>query len=275
MAGWIIAALLLLVLLGLFLLYNNCFVVRRYRLQAPLPERDLRILLLSDLHNKQYGRGNRRQLRRIAQLRPDLIVIAGDLVDKRRPNISVGVAFAEGCAAVAPTFYISGNHEEERGNFEEIAAQMKKTRVLRNEWVSVAGIKLLGLRDHFQKPYEVQRRVLEAFEQERGYKIVAVHRPANYFTELNIRERAVDLQLSGHTHGGVAHLPFAGAFFAPGEGFLPRYVQGVYQEQGTTLVVGGGLGNTKLPLRLFNFPEIVEISLVCEKNACKSDQDMV
>lgn len=57
MAGWIIAALLLLVLLGLFLLYNNCFVVRRYRLQAPLPERDLRILLLSDLHNKQYGRG--------------------------------------------------------------------------------------------------------------------------------------------------------------------------------------------------------------------------
>ena len=84
MSGWIIAALLLLVLLGLFLLYNNCFVVRRYRLQAPLPERDLRILLLSDLHNKQYGRGNRRLLRRIAQLRPDLIVIAGDLVDKRR-----------------------------------------------------------------------------------------------------------------------------------------------------------------------------------------------
>lgn len=259
----------ILLILGLLLLYNNVFVVRRYRLESEKLEQDLKIVLLSDLHNKCYGKDNARLLKRIASLTPDLIVIAGDLVDKRKPDIPVGVEFAENCADIAPTFYLCGNHERERENFEVICSFLEKTQVLRNEWVKVCGIKLMGITDHFELPFEDAQQVLEQFEKEEGYKIVAVHRPADFCSELEIRNYDVDLQLSGHTHGGVAHVPFYGAVFAPGEGFFPKYPQGRYEEKGTTLIVGGGLGNTKLPLRLFNFPEIVEISVKSKKTLAK------
>ena len=266
---WLIAIFVAVVVLALFVLYNNSFIVRSYTVETEKPIGEKKILLLSDLHNKVYGKENRPLLDCIAALNPDLIVIAGDLVDKRRPNIPVGVAFAEGCAAVAPTYYICGNHERERENFDEICAQLKAVHPLKNEYVEVCGIKLMGVHDHHELPFDDALAVLEEFEKQDGYKIVAVHRPADFFGEMEIRNHNVDLQLSGHTHAGVAHFPFGGAIFAPGEGFLPKYSQGMFCEQGTTLIVGGGLGNTKLPIRLFNFPEIIEISIKNKKTLAK------
>ena len=268
MLGWIVAAGAI-ALIALFLLYNNKFVVRSYALESEKIQKDLKIVLLSDLHNKVYGKKNQPLLDCIGALYPDLIIIAGDLVDKRRPNIDVGVAFAEGCAAIAPTYYVCGNHERERENFEEICARLEAVRPLKNEWVEICGIKLLGITDHYLLPYDEAEQAVSAFEKEDGYKIVAVHRPAEFFEPPELRNRAIDLQLSGHTHAGVAHLPFYGAIFAPGEGFFPKYCQGLYRERGVTLIVGGGLGNTKLPLRLFNFPEIVEISIKSKKTLAK------
>ncbi|MBQ3085602.1 MAG: metallophosphoesterase [Clostridia bacterium] len=265
----ILIAALLLLLLALFILYNNRFIVRSYTVETEKPIGEKRIVLLSDLHNKVYGEGNRPLLDCIDALKPDLIVIAGDLVDKRRPKISVGVAFAEGCAEIAPTYYVCGNHERERDNFDEICAKLKATKVLRNEYTEVCGLHLMGITDHHELPFEEPSAVLEEFEKLEGYKIVAVHRPADFFSEMEIRTHNVDLQLSGHTHAGVAHIPFGGAVFAPGEGILPKYSQGMFEEQGTTLIVGGGLGNTKLPIRLFNFPEIVEISIKTKKTLAK------
>lgn len=269
MIGWFIAAAAAVVLLILFIIYNNRFVVRSYELQTDRLDRDLKILLLSDLHNKVYGKENAPLLECIAALYPDLIVIAGDLVDKRHPKIDIGVAFAEGCAAVAPTYYICGNHEQQRGNFEEICSLMKKAHPLNNEWVETCGIKLLGITDHFKLPFDEAQAAVEEFEKEEDYKIVAVHRPAVFRSELMLRERKIDLQLSGHTHGGVAHIPFLGPIFAPGEWFFPKYAQGLFEENGVSMIVGGGLGNTKLPLRLFNFPEIIEISIISKKTLAK------
>ena len=267
-AAWIIAAAGL-ICLGLFLLYNNVAVVRRYRLETDKTERDRKVVLLSDLHNKVYGKQNRPLLDKITALQPDLIVIAGDLVDKRKPNVSVGVAFGNSCAAIAPTYYLCGNHERERGTFSEICSRLQGVTVLADEWVDLGDLKLMGVTDHFELPFEAPLRVLQEFEQQSGYKIVAVHRPADFYSEMEIRNYNVDLQLSGHTHGGVAHLPFYGAIFAPGEGFFPHYAQGHYRENGTDLIVGGGLGNTRLPIRLFNFPEIVEISIISKKTLAK------
>ena len=265
---WIIGGAILLVL-GLFLLYNNMFVVRRHRLETEKLQKDLKIVLLSDLHNKVYGKENRSLLKRIASLRPDMIVIAGDLVDKRKPDIPVGVAFANGCGTIAPTYYLCGNHERERGNFEEICSQLQNLTVLRDEWVEACGVKLMGVTDHFELPFDKALAALKELEKQEGYKIVAVHRPADFHSEMEVRNFDVDLQISGHTHGGVAHVPFYGAIFAPGEGFFPKYSQGHYREKGTDLIVGGGLGNTKLPIRLFNFPEIVEISIKSKKTLAK------
>lgn len=265
---WLFAGVILLIL-GLFLLYNNIFVVRRYSLSTDKLQKDLKIVLLSDLHNKVYGKNNQPLLKRIAALKPDLIVIAGDLVDKRKPNIPIGVFFANGCADLAPTIYLCGNHERERETFEDICSQLKNITVLRDEWISLCGVKIMGITDHFELPFDHPLKVLKEFEKEEGYKIVAVHRPADFHSEMEIRNFDVDLQLSGHTHGGVAHIPFYGAVFAPGEGFFPKYAQGHYRENGTDLIVGGGLGNTRLPIRFFNFPEIVEISIKTKKTLAK------
>ncbi len=264
----LIAALLLL-LAALFILYNNRFIVRSYTVETEKPIGEKKIILLSDLHNKVYGKENRPLLDCIAALNPDLIVIAGDLVDKRRPDIPVGVAFAEGCAEIAPTYYICGNHERERENFGEICAQLQNTKVLDNEYTEICGLHLLGITDHHELPFEQAAAVLAEFEKLEGYKIVAVHRPGEFFEAPEVRTYDVDLQLSGHTHAGVAHVPYYGAIFAPGEGFFPKYSHGMYCEQDTTLIVGGGLGNTKLPVRLFNFPEIVEISIKNKKTLAK------
>lgn len=266
---WILAAVAAVILLVLFLIYNNRFVVRSYFLESAKLERDLKVILISDLHNKIYGKENMPLLDCICALQPDLIVIAGDLVDKRRPKINVGVAFAEGCAAIAPTYYVCGNHERERENFEEICSRLSKVIPLDNEWVEVCGIKLLGITDHYQVSSEEAEAALESFEKQEGYKIVAVHRPAVFYSELMLRERNIDLQLSGHTHAGVAQIPFLGPIFAPGENFFPKYAQGHFKENGVSLIVGGGLGNTRLPIRLFNFPEIVEISIKSKKTLAK------
>ena len=269
MIGWIVAAVVAVALLSLFLIYNNRFVVRSYELETDRVDRDLKILLLSDLHNKVYGKNNAPLLDCIQALHPDLIVIAGDLVDRRRPNIEVGVSFAEGCAEIAPTYYICGNHEQVRGNFKEICSRMQKVHPLDNEWVEICGVKLLGITDHYELPLENAQIAVEAFEKEEGYKIVAVHRPAEFHSELMLRDRKIDLQLSGHTHAGVAQIPGVGPIFAPGEWFFPKYAQGLFVENGVSMIVGGGLGNTRLPLRLFNFPEIVEISIFSKKTLAK------
>ncbi len=265
---YILAAMLLLLVI-LLLIYNNHFVLRPYTVETEKIEKEIRIALISDLHNKEYGRNNNRVLKKLRAASPDIIVIAGDLVDKRRPNVEIGVSFAEHCADIAPTFYISGNHEHERNNFETIATRMQKATPLRNEWTAVAGIKLLGLLDHFQADGASQQAAIEAFEQEAGYKIVAVHRPAAFYAEEKLQTRRIDLQLSGHTHGGVVHLPFIGPFFAPGEGLFAHYVQGKFEEGGPVLIIGGGLGNTRLPLRIFNFPEIPIISIKNKKTLAK------
>ncbi len=266
---WILIVSLSILLLALFILYNNRFIVRSYTVETEKPVGEKKIILISDLHNKVFGKKNQPLLDCIAALDPDLIVIAGDLVDKRRPNIPVGVSFAERCADLAPTVYICGNHERERDNFDEICALLQKTQVLRNEYTEICGLQIMGVTDHHELPFDEALAVLNTFEKLEGYKIVAVHRPADYFSEMEVRVHSVDLQLSGHTHAGVAHIPFGGAIFAPGEGFFPKYAQGMFQEQGTTLIVGGGLGNTKLPIRLFNFPEIVEISIKSKKTLAK------
>lgn len=260
---------MLLLLVILLLIYNNHFILRHYTVETSKIQKEISIALISDLHNKEYGNGNARVVKKLRAAAPDVIVIAGDLVDKRRPDIPVGVSFADACAELAPTFYVSGNHEHERNNFEEIAAQLKKAQPLRNQWVEVAGIKLLGLLDHFQADGSSQEEALSAFEREEGYKVVMIHRPASYYKEEKLRERKIDLQLSGHTHGGVVHLPFIGPFFAPGEGLFAHYVQGMFDDGGPVLIISGGLGNTRLPLRLFNFPEIPIISIKNKKTLAK------
>ena len=75
------------------------------------------------------------------------------------------------------------------------------------------------------------------------------------------RDKNIDLVLSGHAHGGQFRLPFIGGVIAPDQGFFPEYDAETYTEQNTTMIVSRGLGNSIIPVRINNRPEIVIIEL--------------
>ena len=91
------------------------------------------------------------------------------------------------------------------------------------------------------------------------FTVVHAHEPQYLARYAGI---GVDLVLSGHAHGGQFRLPFVGGIVAPDQGFLPEYTAGEYYMNGTEMIVSRGLGNSVVPVRLFNYPEIVCVELV-------------
>jgi predicted MPP superfamily phosphohydrolase len=76
----------------------------------------------------------------------------------------------------------------------------------------------------------------------------------------------MDLVFTGHAHGGQIRLPFIGGLAAPDQGLFPKYTSGRHEKDSTTMYVSRGLGNSIFPLRVFNRPEIVTVTLRKRKN---------
>ena len=90
------------------------------------------------------------------------------------------------------------------------------------------------------------------------YKILFSHRPEVFETYV---ERKMNLVLCGHAHGGQFRLPFLGGMVAPNQGLFPKYDGGLYKKESTTMVVSRGIGNSIIPVRFNNRPEVVMIIL--------------
>jgi predicted MPP superfamily phosphohydrolase len=74
-------------------------------------------------------------------------------------------------------------------------------------------------------------------------------------------EEKIDIVFSGHAHGGQIRIPGIGGVIAPGQGWFPEMTEGVFQKENTQLVLSRGLGNSEFPLRVFNLPELVVVTL--------------
>ena len=84
-----------------------------------------RIAQVSDLHNAEFGDGNQRLLDMLREAEPDMIAITGDLIDSRKTNIAVALAFAEEAVRIAPCYYVSGNHEARVPEYRELKAGLE------------------------------------------------------------------------------------------------------------------------------------------------------
>jgi predicted MPP superfamily phosphohydrolase len=282
---------------------NNDIVVTHYSFASKKVSTGLdgfRIVQISDLHNKDYGQ---RLLSHIETQHPDIIVITGDLIDNRSKNIHPTIDLLEQALRLAPVFYVSGNNEEWSNRYKELAAQLTEigVTVLENEAVRVTpknadvsnsvGFNLIGIVDpEFLKNeagYVEKRKkslIKKAIEQnmvagenmlaaenlpvDRGIlHVLLAHRPEllEVYAACN-----VDLVFSGHAHGGQVRLPFVGGLIAPNQGFFPKYTSGLHVLQNTTMVISRGLGNSIIPLRLFNRPELVVVTL---KGEAVTDKD--
>ena len=234
----------------------------------------LRIAQVSDLHNAEFGEGNTRLLDMLRNAAPDIIVITGDLVDANRTDIPLALHFASEAVKIAPVYYVTGNHEgalRSYGTLREGLEQAGVT-VLKNAATALErggeSVKLIGLDDvnfAFREelssgPGALLEEKLNTLDVGVGFSIVLAHRP-EYIDYYAAAAAGAGLVLSGHAHGGQFRLPFIGGLIAPGQGLFPKYDAGLYRSGGTQMVVSRGLGNSVIPLRVNNRPEIVLVTL--------------
>lgn len=237
---------------------------------APEAFDELRIALLSDVHGKEFGKGNQRLLDKVSELEPDLIALTGDLVHKEEQLDMVPV-LARGLAGIAPTYYVTGNHEWAAGVVPELKALLEDcgVTVLSNEYVMFEreGQKLALLGADDLNGWADQMTIAELSSQLRWnegedcYQLLLSHRNNRYES---YEEAMMDLTLAGHAHGGLIRLPFTDGLIGPHREFLPEYTAGRYDLSYGQMVVSRGLGNQFPAFRLWNRPHIPLVVLKAE-----------
>lgn len=232
-----------------------------------------RIVQISDLHNAKFGKNNQKLVDRIRECAPDMIALTGDLVDSNHTDVDRAVQFVDEIVKICPVYYVTGNHEYwlEKSEYDELMDGLIGAGVviLDDQVVEIsrgdAKFRLVGLDDKSLADGTLgtllnnTHNVVHEDSDEREFTVVLAHEPqylARYASS------GVDLVLSGHAHGGQFRLPFVGGIVAPDQGFLPEYTAGEYYMDGTEMIVSRGLGNSVIPARLFNYPEIVCVELV-------------
>lgn len=282
MRALVLAALALAVLAALLLAGNAWANARVWNARVEIRDKKIPaafdgfvLCQVSDVHNEARGEGNAALLRALREAAPDLICITGDFLDSRRTDLDFALELAGQLAEIAPAVYVTGNHEARRMDLSALEAGLaaRGVQVLRDDWTPLARggeeIALLGLDDPgfaagedwtLAEGLDQTQARLSALLAQAGdrFSLVLSHRP-----ELlpAYAEAGADLVLSGHAHGGQVRLPGIGGLFAPGQGILPRLTSGVHARGETRLVVSRGLGNSAFPLRVFNPPEIVTVTL--------------
>ena len=238
-----------------------------------------RIVQVSDLHNAEFGRGNNELLEVIEDCRPDIIVATGDIIDSGRTDTLTAALFVEKALKTTPVYYVTGNHEarllEQGGTGKDEYFKLESimvnagANVLHGESVSIergeSEIQIIGIDDPEYlrlNKYAGENRITlsnkDEFIKEDIFTVLLSHRP-ELFEEY--AKSGVNLVIAGHAHGGQFRLPFVGGLFAPNQGFFPRYDSGLYEKNNTKMVVSRGLGNSAVPIRFNNRPEIVVIEL--------------
>ncbi len=265
---WMIPILMVIFLFVFCIWQNNDIVVTDYIYRTKEIGRTLdgyKIAQISDLHNKEFGRRSSRLLKTLRKAKPDIIVITGDLVDRRRTDITSALQFIKGASELAPIYYVTGNHEYSLQHrewdslmqgLEGYQVRVSDNRVFHLEKDKEGGFFLLGLSE-----MNLADRTLGAlcsYTDNDKLQIVLAHKP-QYIDSYSRSE--ADLVLAGHAHGGQFRIPFLGGLIAPDQGLFPKYTSGIHRIRQTTLIISRGLGNSTIPLRIFNRPEVVTITL--------------
>ena len=234
------------------------------------------IAQVSDLHNAVFGENNAELLQILSECKPNIIVVTGDLVDAEHTDIDVALDFAKEAAQIAGTYYVTGNHEGSLSQYDELKTGLESMGVVVLEDASMQleyngeKVTLIGLSDPSftlkgnmlgEVPAMVDTKLRGLIGDKDDYTILLSHRPELFETYVNC---GVDLVLSGHAHGGQFRLPFIGGLVAPNQGLFPKYDAGLYTKGDTNMIVCRGLGNSIIPIRFNNRPEIVLLELIAE-----------
>ena len=245
---------------------TTCITVKSPRL--PKAFDGFTLVHLSDLHNGSFGDGQKPLLEEILHLRPDIIVVTGDLIDSEK--YFHALTLIRGAAEIAPVFYATGNHEAHTAGYPRLEKEMAAcgAHILRNTYVKLtcknSTILLAGADDPSFTPYRktaaVMSENLKSIQLDYDFfTILLSHRPdlIKVYAAFGF-----DVVLCGHAHGGQIRLPRGRGLIAPNQGLFPRYTAGLHRTGRTQMVISRGLGNRLLPIRVNNRPELICIRLL-------------
>lgn len=259
------------------LVVSNCLIdVTRYEINC---DRDLKILHLSDLHKKKFGKHYSRLFEKINGERFDIICFTGDLISRSERVFDEKIKFMKRLTEIAPVYYIGGNHEcDVPQSFEGLKKKLceKGIHILENqteiftkdgENTAVSG---LSPEQKFYKNEKggysgLEKITCDYLNEKLGKKgdeftVLLAHSPFGFE---EYAKWGADLTLCGHVHGGVVRLPFVKGVLSPERKFFPKFSAGKFKKDNCTMIVSRGLGK----LRVLNSSEIVIITLKKEERA--------
>ena len=236
--------------------------------------RNIRLAVISDIHNREYGPNNETLIHDISLLKPDLILFTGDMVLKSQDDYQPMLNLVSNLAGIAPCYGVMGNHEDERiylGNDSELVGKFEAAglKVLRNaqETVQIGSdrLQLIGISGTTQYGFEQYgaRKFMDNTSIDPSvYCVVMAHVPVLFDSQLS--DYRFDLGIAGHVHGGIINIPHFGGLYSSEEGFFPTYCSGKYTlANQQSLIISRGLGDSKFLPRINNLPELVVIDINC------------
>lgn len=263
----------------------NGFITVTYEVTSPKIQKEVRLVMVSDLHETEYGAGNCELLSAIEELHPDAVLVNGDMVSAHgtEEEARIGVELIRNLTKIAPVYLSMGNHEQGymeihgMGLWEDLYETGAVILDRRYYDIELNGqtIRLGGIAErcfnHYYKEGVYRRtgsyQFLRRFCDTELFKLLMCHMPDFYVPsqkELKYEDWDCDLVLSGHTHGGLWRLPVIGAPFLPGQGFFPKLVHGEYDVGNAEMIIGAGLSqHNRLP-RLGDPAELLLIRLLPE-----------
>lgn len=258
-----------------FIAYTNThYETRFYQVVSAKVSANIRIAVISDLHNREYGEKNEKLISDLRILKPDFILFPGDMVIRDQSDYQPILNLVAALNEIAPCFGVLGNHESERiyyGNDRDLpdAFENAGLKLLRNEQekirIGMDTIQLIGVEG---TAYGFEEYGGRAFMEKTDidpsvFCILIAHIPILFESQLSVYN--FDLGIAGHVHGGIVRLPFIGGLYTREEGFFPKYTAGEYiLDNQQTLIISAGLGDSKIfPPRIGNPHELVIIDINC------------
>ena len=252
----------------------NWLTVSDFTVTSSKISEPFRILLISDLHNHEFGSSNAKLVERIQEQSPDLVIIDGDMINGDSENDNVAVEVVSALSETAPVYYSLGNHEydyidagheELTEDLEEAGAVVLNYQSLDAEVngnpIRLGGLYEYGFESGMQSEEENERAVsyLEEYTDTDRYLIMCAHRPESFYPWDTADTWGIDLVLSGHLHGGQVIIPGLGGLYNPLDGFFAEYDYGQYKLGESDMIITRGLSSDPKILPRFNNPPEIAV----------------
>ena len=273
----IIFFILILACLASIWISYNWLTVTHFTIRSSKISEPFRIVLVSDLHEHQFGRDNEKLAEKIREQSPDLIIIDGDMINGDSENADTAVELVRALKEAAPVYYSFGNHEYSymEAGHEDLTEELEAAGAVvlnyqsididvKGNQIRLGGLYEYGFETGMQSEEENERAIpyLEEYADTDRYLIMCAHRPESFYPWDMADQWGIDLVLSGHLHGGQVIIPGVGGLYNSLDGFFPKFDYGQYKLGDSDMVITRGLGsNPKMLPRFNNPPEIAVVEV--------------